>query len=43
MLSQIPNLGPDQSMLEAIGKRVIGEELFMLVEAGLEKVKCKGI
>lgn len=43
MLSQIPNLGPDQSMLEVIGKRVIGEEMFMLVEAGPEKVKCKGI
>lgn len=43
MLSQIPSLGPDQSMLEAMGKKVIGVELFMSVEAQLEKVKRKGI
>ena len=43
MLSQIPNLGPDQSMLEATGKSIIRVELFMSVEAGPEKVKCKGI
>lgn len=29
-------------MLEAMGKRVIGVELFMSVEAGLEKEKHKG-
>lgn len=42
MLSQILSLGPDQYTLEAMGKRVIGVELFMSVEAGLTQREAQG-